>query len=132
MKYFFDTYALFEIINKNENYLRFSEEELVTSSLNLGELYYGFLKSGNKKTALRWFNQFRNHTIQVNEEIIRKAMDFKFENRKKNFSFIDCVGYMAAKEHNLLFLTGDKEFHSMANVEFVNAAAENKQEKTGK
>ena len=119
VKYFFDTYALFEIIGSNENYLKFSDEEIVTSILNLGELYYGLLKSHNKKIALYWFNKFKNYATPISDESIRKAMDFKFENRKKSFSFIDCAGYATAKEHGLVFLTGDNEFKGMENVEFV-------------
>lgn len=119
MKYFFDTYALFEIIDQNENYRKFSDEEIMTSILNLGELYYGLLKNHNKKIALYWFNKFKNYAMPISEESVRKAMDFKFENRKKSFSFIDCAGYAAAKEHDLIFLTGDREFEHMENVEFV-------------
>lgn len=119
MKYFFDTYALFEIIRKNENYRKFFGEEVTTSLLNLGELYYGFLKDGDRQTAAYWFGKLENSTISANASIIRKAMDFKLENRKKSFSFIDCVGYVLAKENNLVFLTGDMEFEKLPNVEFV-------------
>ncbi|MBI2139038.1 hypothetical protein HYU13_05595 [Candidatus Woesearchaeota archaeon] len=48
MPYFFDTYALFEITNKNENYRQYFEEEVITSTLNLAELFYGFLKEGRE------------------------------------------------------------------------------------
>ena len=119
MKYFFDTYALFEIIGKNKNYEKFSDEEIATSIMNLGELYYGLLKNHGKKTALRWFNKFKNVIIPINENTIRIGMDFKFENRQKNFSFVDCVGYAAAKNHSLIFLTGDNEFREISEVEFV-------------
>ncbi len=119
MKYFFDTYALFEIIGQNENYLRFSNEEIVTSILNLGELYYGLLKDQNRKIAAYWFKKFKNYSIPISGQAIMKAMDFKFENRKKGFSFIDCAGYATAKEHSLIFLTGDREFSGIENVEFV-------------
>jgi len=119
MKYFFDTYALFEIIGQNESYRRFSEEEIVTSILNLGELYYGLLKNHGRKIAAYWFNKFKNYAMPISDGAIRKAMDFKFENKKKSFSFIDCAGYAIAKEHNLVFLTGDNGFKGMENVEFV-------------
>jgi len=46
-------------------------------------------------------------------------MVFKYENKNKNFSFIDCVGYVLAKENNLIFLTGDRAFRGMMNVELV-------------
>ena len=119
VKYFFDTYAIMEIIKKNINYEKFREEEIVTSVLNLAEMYYGLLKYSDKKTALEWFNKLKSFTLNIDAETIRKAMEFKFENKQKNLSFIDCIGYAVAKEHNILFLTGDKEFEKFENVEFV-------------
>ena len=38
-----------EIIKKNINYEKFREEEIVTSVLNLAEMYYGLLKYSDKK-----------------------------------------------------------------------------------
>lgn len=119
MKYFFDTFALFEIIKKNKAYERFLDEEIVTSSLNIGELYYGLLREFGEKTANEWFRVLRQSAIGASIDSIVSAMKFKFRNRKKKFSFIDCVGYVLAKENSLLFLTGDKEFEGMPNTEFV-------------
>ena len=119
MKYFFDTYALFEIINKNESYKKFFDEEIATSILNLGELYYGLLKDKGQKTASEWFDKLKNLTIPLSEDTVKKSMDFKLENKSKNFSFIDCIGFQLAKGHSLVFLAGDKEFQGMDNVEFV-------------
>ena len=31
----------------------------------------------------------------------------------------DAIGYTIAKSHGVKFLTGDKEFEKMANVEFI-------------
>ena len=46
-------------------------------------------------------------------------MKIRRENRKKNLSYADCLGYAFALENNRLFLTGDKEFKDMKGVEFV-------------
>ena len=32
---------------------------------------------------------------------------------------VDCIGYMTAKRLGVKFLTGDREFEGMDNVEFV-------------
>ena len=119
MKYFFDTYAIIEIIAKNENYEKYNEEDIVTSILNAGELYYSLLREKGEKTADFWHDELKQSSIMVDIEIVKKAMKFRFENKNKNLSFIDCVGYIIAKERNLKFLTGDKEFEGMENVEFV-------------
>jgi len=119
MKYFFDTYAIIEIIRKNKNYEQYFEEEIVTSVLNLGELYYSLLREKGEKEANDWYEKLKQTTLTVNAGVIRKAMKFRHNNRNKNFSFIDCVGYKIAEEKSLIFLTGDKEFEDLHNVEFV-------------
>ena len=42
--YFFDTYAIIEIINGKPAYERFQQEQIITNVLNFGELYYFFFK----------------------------------------------------------------------------------------
>lgn len=39
--------------------------------------------------------------------------------RKNNISHIDCIGYFVALENNVKFLTGEKHFRHLSNVEFV-------------
>ncbi len=119
MKYFFDTYALFEIVTHRPEYARFFEEEIITSSLNLGELSYGLLRERGKKTAQGWFDRMRHFLAPINEESVKNAMEFKFEHRGEKFSYIDCIGYQLAKDNKLMFLTGDREFEGIENVEFV-------------
>jgi len=117
--YFFDTYAIIEIIKENKAYSSYSKELIITSMLNFGELYYALLKDFNEAVANEWRRILEQTLLLIDTDIIVKAMIFKYENKNKNFSFIDCVGYVLAKENNLTFLTGDKEFMNMPNVEFV-------------
>jgi len=119
MKYFFDTYAIVEIIRENKNYEKYFEEEVITSVLNLGELYYSMLREKGENEADKWYEKLKQSIFMVNPEVIRKAMKFRFDNKNKNLSFIDCVGYKLAEEKGLIFLTGDKEFKELPNVEFV-------------
>ena len=46
-------------------------------------------------------------------------MGFRFNNLKKDISMTDCIGYFLAKSLGIKFLTGDKEFENMKDVEFV-------------
>ena len=119
MNYFFDTYAIIEIIKENKHYEKFLDEELLTSILNVGELYYALLRDFGKKTAKQWQEKLKQTVLSPNLDDIVKAMEFRFKNRGKNLSFIDCVSYVMAKENKMKFLTGDKEFEGMDNVEFV-------------
>ena len=119
MKYFFDTCAIIEIIRNNSNYAPYYNEEIITSILNLGELYLALLKEKKEKEADEWFEKLKSCALSANPEIIKDAMKFRHKNKNKNLSFIDCVGYILAREYNLIFLTGDKEFEHIENVEYV-------------
>lgn len=94
-------------------------EEIITSILNLGELYLVLLREKGIKLAESWFNRLKYTTLSVDLDVIKKAMLFRFDHKGKNLSFIDCVGYVQAREHGLMFLTGDKEFRDVPSVRYV-------------
>ncbi len=118
--YFFDTYAFFELIEGNKNYEKFSDNVvIVTTKLNLMELYYGLLTRFGIKSANFQYDELVKYAIELDDETIKEAMLFRMLNKPKEFSYIDCLGYTLAKKMNIRFLTGDEEFKDMENVEFV-------------
>src|SRR3989338_5457075 len=117
MKYFFDTYDLVEIGKRNPNYIKYFEEVITTSKFNLAELYYSLLRDMDEEKAMAGYFQFRDSAIEISDDVIFDAMKLKLKNKK--LSYVDCIGYCLALQHNLKFLTGDKEFEGMVNVEFV-------------
>ena len=121
MAYFFDTYAIIEIINQNENYEKFKNETIITTGINLAELHYYFLKNHNEQTADYWLKNLDVELLGIDENIAVQASKFRFKHRKekRGLSYADCIGYIISKEHNLKFLTGDHDFKEMDKVEFV-------------
>ncbi len=119
MNYFFDSYAIIEIINQNKSYEKFMNHLIITNSLNLGEVYFYLLKIHNKQTADFWINKLNVEIIDISLEDSLKASLFRYENKKKNLSYADCIGYIAALKKGFVFLTGDKQFENLENVEFV-------------
>ena len=119
MFHFFDTYALVEITKKNPSYVNYFDEPVSTSLFNLIELYYACLKDFDEEKAIETYYKFKNSVIPVTDEIIFEAMKFRKLHINKKFSYIDCIGYNFALKNNLKFLTGDKAFEGMENVEFV-------------
>ena len=117
MKYFFDSYALIEQINNSPNYAPFANEEIVSSPLNVAEVYYYLLKIGGKALADEWYEEFNGVILSLDTDLLVNAMIFKLNN--KQLSMVDAIGYALSLNEKLLFLTGDKEFKGMANVEFV-------------
>lgn len=116
---FFDSYAIIEIINLNKNYLEFSDEIIISNSLNLAEVYYALLKTTNQKTADYFLEKLDIKLLEITKEISIEAAKFRFNNKKKKISFADAIGYVTALKLNMKFLTGDKEFRDFENVEFV-------------
>lgn len=119
MKYFLDTYALIEIAEGNPKYQQYLESYAVTLKDNLAELYYSLLKKYDDKTADFFLDKFSKISAELPISIIAKAMVFRHTHTKTRFSYIDCLGYVYALENNCLFLTGDKAFEGMENVELV-------------
>lgn len=119
MKYFFDSYIIIEIINLKENYLKFKSESIITNSLNLAEVYYFLLRNYDEKTAEYLFSNLNLNFIEITPEIAIEASKFKYLNKKEKLSYADCIGYISALKHNILFLTGDMKFENKKNVEFI-------------
>lgn len=119
VKYFFDSYAIIEIINQTPQYEKLKEVQIITNVLCLGEVYYYFLKIHNKQTADFWIERLKADILPITKEITIEASQLKFEHKGKNFSYPDCIGYISAMNNQMLFLTGDREFKDMKNVEFV-------------
>ena len=118
--YFYDTYALFEIIKGNPNYLRYSKNiGVVTTRLNLMELYYRLLVTFGVDIAELSYNKYKEFSAEIGDEIIKKAMQFRAINKSKDLSYVDCIGYIFANEKKIKFLTGDIQFKNLPNVEFV-------------
>ena len=104
---FFDSYAILEIVKGNPNYLRF------------GEVFYSLLKEVNAKTAKDVINKLNIDFLNIAEDIAIDSAIFRYKNKRKKLSYADCIGYITALRNNMRFLTGDKEFKGMKNVEFV-------------
>jgi predicted nucleic acid-binding protein len=117
--YFFDSYALIEILKGNQNYAPFLNCFVITTKINLFEVYYHFLREQNDTQAREFLTAYYPVAIDFDQETIAEAALFKRENKKKNLSLVDCIGYVLAKRYGIRFLTGDKEFEDVDKVEFV-------------
>lgn len=117
MGYFFDTYALVAIIKNNSNYVKYIDDKVTITIFNLVELYYIVLKDFNEEKAVLIYKKFKDCVNDLDDDIIYAAMKLKLKH--KNLSYSDCIGYCFALKNNLNFLTGDKEFKDLSNVEYV-------------
>jgi predicted nucleic acid-binding protein len=117
--YFFDSYAIIEIIDQNNAYSKFKDSIIITNLLHLAEVYYYFLRNYNEKTADYWMSNLDFSFIDITPSAVIEASKFKYKHKKAKLSYADAIGYITAQKNGLKFLTGDKEFKNMGGVEFV-------------
>lgn len=116
-KYFADSYALIEMFKGNPQYKAYQDADHVCLQVNLAECVYAFLKA--HAFQKRMIDELSSVIIPLTTTATITAMNIKYRLRKKKLSYIDCLGYATARELNILFLTGDKEFKDLPGVEFV-------------
>jgi len=117
--FFFDSYALFEIIKGNPNYRKYASCDMATSKLNIFELFHGFLRDKQEELAETAIERYYPYVVDFDDDVIREAARMKLVLNKRNVSMVDCIGYILSIKLGIKFLTGDKEFENLKNVEFV-------------
>lgn len=117
--YFYDSYAIIELVKGNQNYLKYGDEVVTITIFNLAEIYWSVLNDFDENTAENIYRKFRDSVIDIDDETLKEAIKFRKKYKKNNLSYTDCIGYIYALKHKLVFLTGDKEFENLENVEFV-------------
>ena len=117
--YFLDSYAIYEIIAGNPRYEDYLGKDSNTSILNIAEIYYPLLREFGESFADDRTLPLFSTILPIKSLTIKRAMLFRLKNKDKRLSYADCIGYALAKENGLRFLTGDKEFEGLTNVEFV-------------
>jgi len=119
-EYFWDSYAIIELEKGNPKYERFKDSTITLTIFNLPEIYWTFLKLFNEKLADEIYEGYSNAIVEIDDETMKQAIKFRKKvYKKKKISYADAIGYVYALRNNIVFLTGDKEFEGLENVEFV-------------
>ena len=116
---FLDSYAIIEILKNNPNYEKIAEATPVSTRTHLVEVAYHLLSEMPEEKASKILDSLNMKTIEIQENQTLKIAAFRKEHAKKKFSYIDCIGYVLAKENSLLFVTGNRQFKEMPNTEFI-------------
>jgi len=119
MDYFFDSYAIIEIIEGNPGYEKFSDSIFITNTLHLSEVYYYLLRTTSLETADNTIKKLNFEFLDIGSKLAIKASRFKHKHKKEELSYADCIGYITSLTSNLIFLTGDDGFKNKENVEFI-------------
>jgi hypothetical protein len=116
--FFFDSYAIIEILRGNQGYRRYADADIITSQLNLFEVYYALLKE-DARQADKFMKLYEGYAVPYTADTIKTAARLRLAYKRKSISMADCIGYALALEYGVRFLTGDREFQNMENVEYV-------------
>lgn len=117
-----DSYAFFEHVGGNPRYKQvFQERDVVTTALNVLEVYHVLRRQLAPQVALRHAQACFSYITDVPRDTVFAAAVFKEDmvRRKRNCSYIDAWGYSSARALGRRFLTGDRAFDGIAQVEFV-------------
>ena len=119
-EYFYDSYAIIEFLKGNKKYQKYFKDPLgITTKLNLMEVYYSLLH--NEDYANEIYSSFLTVVIEPSDIQIKEAMKKRKELKDQglNISYADAIGYVISLDKKIRFLTGDREFKTLPNVEFV-------------
>jgi uncharacterized protein len=121
-RYFYDSYAVMAYLSDNPNYRIFFEENNgALTKLNLIEIACRTIELHGNEAADQVTKQFAKYTIDFGPTDIVGSMKLRLKLKRAghNISYADAVGYYLALKNKLKFLTGDKEFEELDNVEFI-------------
>jgi hypothetical protein len=75
--FFFDTYAIYEVLNGSKNYENYVDSKVVTSKLNIFELYLIVYRDVNEEKAEEALEKYYHFVEDFDKEVIKGAAKFK-------------------------------------------------------
>lgn len=117
--YFFDTYAVMEVAQGSESYRPYTSCEAFICVLNLFEMYYSACRRWGLEAADKLMELYRESAVAFGEDVVKEGALMRLRHFRLNLSMADCIGYVLARRLRVKFLTGDRQFEGMPNVEFV-------------
>ena len=120
---FADTYALIELLKGNPNYEKYSQADLIATEFNILELTYALFRDFGRDEAAKVVKLIRDkiEILPTEDSDYLDASEFRKSANKtgKKLSLIDALGYSCSKRLGIKFLTGDREFIKMENIEYI-------------
>ncbi len=85
------------------------------------EIYYAVLRDYGEVEAEKAYSAAGKFLVEFDEEDVKEGMRRRLQLRRKklNLSYADALGYSVALRLGVRFLTGDEEFETLDNVEYV-------------
>lgn len=117
--YFFDTYAIIEILKGNTNYEKYKNCKAIISAFNLVELHLQITREFGEEAGNNILEEYSKCVVDFGLDDIKETTKMKIKYAKRKTSIPDVIGYNISKRLGIKFLTGDEKFEDLENVEFV-------------
>jgi uncharacterized protein len=121
-RYFYDSYAVMAYLSDNPAYRPYFEEnDGVLTKLNLIEVSYRTMELHGEEAATQVVILFAKYAVDFSPADIVASTKLRLKLKKTgcNISYADALGYYLSLKNKLKFLTGDREFEGLDNVEFI-------------
>lgn len=103
----------------NQNYISYKDSAVTLTIFNLAEIYWHALLEYTHEEAEEIYATYKVAVVEIDDNTLKEAVKFRKQHKKQDLSYTDCIGYIYAKRYGMKFLTGDKQFEDLPNVEFV-------------
>ncbi len=117
--YLFDAYAILEIMQGNPKYAPYTGSKILTTQLHLFEITFACLRYLGPESAGAVLEKYKAHAVAYDEKVIAAAAWMRYRLKERRLSMADMIGYTVAASLKIPFLTGDRQFSGLPNVEFV-------------
>lgn len=117
--FFFDSYAQTELIKGNPSYAKYRKAAARFTQLNVFEVYEWLARVGLRDQQQQFSKKAEALCVGTTLNDMRLGARMQLQFIKSDMSMTDCVGYVVSQRLGMKFLTGDKEFRGLPNVEFV-------------
>ena len=122
-----DSFTWLEILKGSETGKKalelMKDKKLLTSALNLYEVYYRVSEIKDIETAKKFLEKIRIHAkiTGIDEATAIEAANIKLEakKRKTKIGAIDCLIYATSKINRATLLTGDEHFKDFEQVIYL-------------
>ena len=118
-RYFYDSWAILEYLNKGRLAAYFRSGRGVTTWLQLMEVFYALLRDGKSESEARdVIAALQPHVIDFSFDDVLGAVGIRTQmvRKQRNLSYVDAIGYYVARKRRLQFLTGDPGFRGLPGV----------------
>lgn len=117
--FFFDTFALVELARDAAAYAPYKAAPIFTHQGNVYEYIAARLRAVTEPKVRDEVRRMAPNLLEAATDDLFAAAAFRQDHADRRVSYVDALGWVLARKNGMRFLTGDRAFKGIENVEFV-------------